>query len=85
MHLVQADRNTARTPQAERDSTDYDHRHFVNLVSAIVLLSVGIAITWTMLAIDRYEANERCLASGRRECVQIYAPPRTMQTLMTPR
>ena len=85
MHLLQVDTNASRVPQPERDLTDYGHRHFVNLISAIVLLSVGIAITWTMLAIDKYETNERCLASGRRECVQIYTPPRTMQTLTTPR
>ena len=67
-----------------RDRTDYGHRHFVNLLAAATLLAVGFAVIWTVLAIDAYEAHERCLASGRQECVQIYAPPRGVRPVGTP-
>ena len=66
-----------------RDDTDYAHRHFVNLAATAVLLAVGFAIIWTVLAIDRYEAHERCLASGRLDCVRLVEPVRGVSPLLT--
>ena len=63
------------------DETDYEHRHFVNLIATAFLLAVGFAIIWTVLQIDRYETKEKCLASGRKDCVQIFTPPRGVRTL----
>jgi hypothetical protein len=67
-----------------RDRTDYNHRHFVNLLAAATILAVGLGVIWTVLAIDAYETREKCLASGRRECVQIYTPPRGVRSIATP-
>jgi hypothetical protein len=66
------------------DRTDYQHRHFVNLLAAAALLALGFGVSWAVLAIDDYEAHEKCLASGRRDCVQIYAPPRGARSVSTP-
>ncbi len=63
------------------DETDYEHRHFVNLAATAFLLVIGFAIVWTVLAIDKYETRERCLASGRKDCVQIFTPPRGVRPL----
>ena len=63
---------------------DYDHRHFVNLLCSTLILMVGYATAWTTLAIDKYETKEKCIASGRRECVTIYTPPAKIQTLGPP-
>ena len=68
-------------PESPRDETDYDHRHFVNLAATALLLGVGCAIVWTVLAIDRYEANQRCLASGRIDCVRIAEPTRAIRPM----
>jgi hypothetical protein len=66
------------------DNTDYNHRHVVNLISTIFLLSIGYLGAWTLLAIDRYEAHQNCLASGRRECVLIYSGPARFRNITLP-
>ncbi len=67
---------------ADADSTNYPHRNFINLVAAIVLLVVAIGVVWVVKAMVADETLNRCLESGRRDCVTIDAPPR--QTLRLP-
>jgi hypothetical protein len=69
-----AGNSTALPPLAREDDTDYDHRHFVNLVAMAFLLAVAAALIWTVLAMDEYEKLQRCLNAGRRDCVKIDAP-----------
>jgi len=59
------------------DDTDYEHRHFINLLAIIFLLAIGGAIIWTLRAMDDYEHLQRCLNAGRRDCVKIETPPST--------
>ena len=58
----------------KRDQTDYDHRHFVNLLTIAFLLVVAAAIVWTIQAIEENERVQRCFASGRHDCMKIDAP-----------
>lgn len=67
-----------RAPGERDDEVDYGHRHFLNLVSAVFLLVLALAMTWTVQAFDRQESLRKCFASGRKDCVQIAAPPRGM-------
>ena len=60
------------------DPTDYEHRHFVNLAAAAFLLCIAIAIIWTVKAMEDYENLQKCLGSGRRECVDLHVPVRPM-------
>jgi hypothetical protein len=69
-----AGNSTGLPPLAREDDTDYDHRHFVNLVAMAFLLAVAAALIWTVLAMDEYEKLQRCLNAGRRDCVKIDAP-----------
>lgn len=64
---------------AGRDDVDYAHRHFVNLVSVAFLLTLALAMVWTVKTIDQQETTRKCFASGRRDCVEIPAPPREMR------
>ncbi len=57
------------------DDTDYEHRHFINLVAIAFLLVIAGAIIWTVRAIDQNEQLQRCFNSGRRDCVKIDTPP----------
>ena len=59
------------------DDTDYEHRHFVNLLAIAFLLVIAGAIIWTVRAMDDYERLQRCLNAGRRDCVKIETPPST--------
>ncbi len=68
-------------PLRRRDETDYAHRHFVNLAATALLLAVGFAIVWTVMSIDRYEAKQRCLASGRIDCVRLVEPIRNIRPM----
>jgi len=67
---------------SDADSTDYQHRNFVNLVAAIALLVIAIGVVWVVKAMVADETLNRCLESGRRDCVSIEAPPR--QTIRLP-
>lgn len=65
------------------DDTDYEHRHFTNLIAIIFLLVIAGAIIWTVRAIDEHERLQRCLDAGRRDCVKIDTPPSTGVRLPT--
>ncbi len=65
-------------PPAE---VDYAQRDFVNLVAAVFLLVLAISMAWTVRAMTEYERQQRCLESGRRDCVQIASPPQGMRAL----
>ena len=66
----------ARAPESV-DDTDYDHRHFINLLAAALLLAIAGGIIWTVRGIEENESLQRCLNAGRRDCVKIETPPST--------
>ena len=77
------ERNGAQPPEGFRrrdqnDDIDYAHRHFVNLTAAIFLLCLAVLMVWTLKAMDSQESLRKCAASGRKDCIQISAPPRGM-------
>ena len=59
------------------DDTDYEHRHFINLLAIVFLLAIAGAIIWTVRSIEDNERLQRCLNAGRRDCVKIETPPST--------
>lgn len=71
----------APRPTQASDEVDYAQRDFVNLVATIFLLLLAIVITWTVRAVTDNEKQLRCVESGRRDCVQIAAPPQGMRAL----
>ena len=78
--IDQADPGGANRPALAAepaDDTDYEHRHFINLLAIIFLLAIGGAIIWTLRAMDDNERLQRCLNAGRRDCVKIETPPAT--------
>ena len=56
------------------DTTDYDHRNFINLAATIALLVVMVAMVWTIQAIEAQQKMERCFFSGRRDCLDLNIP-----------
>jgi hypothetical protein len=63
-------------PRSEvHDRTDYEQRHFVNLVATACILAIGLALGWTVKAFDRQLALEKCLDSGRKDCVRVAGEP----------
>jgi hypothetical protein len=61
------------------DETDYVQRDFVNLVATAFLLFIAVLITWTIGAVSEYEKRQRCLESGRRDCIVIAVPPQGLR------
>lgn len=61
-------------PRGDGDETDYQHRNFINLVAAIVVLAIAIGVVWVVKAMEANEELNRCLATGRRDCVLLDAP-----------
>jgi hypothetical protein len=57
-------------------------RNFINLVAAVVLLTIAIGVVWVVKAMEANEALNRCVATGRRDCVRLDVPPRPI--IVTP-
>ena len=57
------------------DKTDYAHRRLVNLVAAIALLVLAIILVVAMNMLDNQRRLQRCLDSGRRDCLAVPTPP----------
>lgn len=68
-------------PTQTSDEVDYAQRDFINLVATIFLLVLAIVIAWTVRTVTDNEKQLRCVESGRRDCVQIAAPPQGMRAL----
>ena len=66
--------STALAP-ARVDETDYEHRKIVNLLAVVFLIVISAAIIWTVHAINESERMQRCINSGRSDCVKIETPP----------
>ena len=82
---AQDERNPAgRRPVAmrERDDTDYDQWHFVNLVAAAFLLALALCIGYTIRMFEQQQKIEKCLLSGRKDCIAVtQGAPRGMVVL----
>jgi hypothetical protein len=55
---------------------DPHHRTFVNLAAVAFLLMLGIAAVFIVKWMLDSEKLQRCILSGRRDCIPIEAPPR---------
>jgi hypothetical protein len=51
------------------DDTDYDQRTLANLMATIALLATALGLIWTARRYERWSALERCVFSGRRDCL----------------
>jgi hypothetical protein len=47
------------------------HRKFVNLLAAVVILTLAIAAVWVFKALDDQRKLANCAASGRRDCLPL--------------
>ena len=73
-------RETAR--DAGSDPIDYDQRHFANLAATAFLLALALCIGATMKWFDYQQNLEKCLLSGRKNCVEVsQGAPRGMVIL----
>lgn len=63
------------TRRRPRDDTNYEQRTLANLTATIALLAMALALAWTVQAYQRWIATERCVASGRKDCLGAPPPP----------
>ena len=54
---------------------DPEHRNFVNLIAVIFLILLGIAAVYIVKMMLDSEKLQRCILSGRRDCIAIEAAP----------
>jgi hypothetical protein len=59
----------------ENGDTDYSHRNTVNLVAAIAVLVLAIILIVALNMVDNQRKLQRCVDSGRRDCLEIPTPP----------
>jgi hypothetical protein len=57
--------------EAEDDS---ERRRFVNIVALLAMLALGLAGSWLFHALDHSRRFQRCLDSGRSNCVDFVNP-----------
>jgi hypothetical protein len=60
-----------------RDDTDYRQRFRVNLIAGVAIIFLLALVFVTVKLFSDQQKLETCFASGRRNCVDIAAPPRT--------
>jgi hypothetical protein len=74
------DRRAAQEGEAAQEKEESQHRTFVNLVAAIMVLVLAIAATWLLGFLDDKRKIQACVEAGRRDCLQRFdpsaAPPR---------
>ncbi len=58
-------------PDRPNDHTDYDRRRRVNIVVGVGLCVLLFIFIWAVQALEENERLQRCLATGRRDCVKI--------------
>lgn len=58
-------------PESQEDEA---HRKFVNLIAAIFVLVLAIAAIWVFKTLDEHRRLENCVASGRRDCINLVDP-----------
>jgi hypothetical protein len=59
----------------DAETQNYEHRTFVNLLAAVLLLVLALGAAYVLTTMDRQWKLERCLASGRRDCAPLQVPP----------
>jgi hypothetical protein len=61
------------------DREERARRTLVNLAAAIAVLLVAIGAVWAFKALDEQRRLQRCIDSGRRDCIELgareIAPP----------
>ena len=62
------------TPPGPDPVDDEAHRNLVNLLAAIFVIVLAIAAIWVFRALDERRRLENCLASGRRDCIELIEP-----------
>ncbi len=59
-------------PAGEKE--EREHRVFINLLSAIVVLVLAVAAIWLLGFLDDKRKIQACLEAGRRDCLQRFDP-----------
>ncbi len=60
----------------EREGDDRDRRNFANMAGLVAALALVILSYWVLEALDHSRRFQRCLDSGRRNCVDFVTPER---------
>ena len=66
--------NDAASGDDDDDRQERARRTLVNLIAAIAVLTVAIGAVWAFKALDEQRRLQRCLDSGRRDCIEIVIP-----------
>jgi hypothetical protein len=56
------------------ESQAREHRAFVNLAAAIVILVLAISMIWILGLLDEKRKAEACIDAGRRDCLERFYP-----------
>jgi hypothetical protein len=63
-------------PERKPDTTDYAHRRRVNIIAAVGLTALVAGSIYAVKLFYEHEKLNTCIASGRRNCVDLNLPPR---------
>jgi hypothetical protein len=69
-----SDRRAAEYKEAALEQEESEHRTFVNLLAAAVVLMLAIAAIWLLGFLDEKRKIQACVEAGRRDCLQRFDP-----------
>jgi hypothetical protein len=61
-------------PPTRGEEDDFEGRRFVNVVVLLAMLALVCVGYWVFHALDHSRRFQRCLDSGRRNCVDFISP-----------
>jgi hypothetical protein len=62
-----------RPPKPAEPGQD-DNRDFANIVALVFVVALAIGAFWLFKALERHSEIQSCIASGRRNCVDLAHP-----------
>lgn len=63
-----------RGPPPPAEPPEHENRDFANIVALVFVVGLALGAYWLFQALERHGEIQNCIASGRRNCVDLVHP-----------
>ncbi len=61
-------------PPRPAEPLEHENRDFANIVALVFVVALALGAYWLFQALERHGEIQNCIASGRRNCVDLMHP-----------